>query len=98
MKLDYRSKIFCQADSRSILQVAEQRGIVEKGASMRLGECECIILRGTKAYVAYQADKVKERHRPRYEFNNLYKKRLEDVGVVFSGYHETFDVVEIAEH
>ena len=75
----------------------EQKGIDKKGGSMRLGAYPCTIIKGTKAYGAYKKDVVCERHRHRYEFNNVYRSKLESVGVVFSGIYKNENFVEIAE-
>jgi len=75
----------------------EQRDIKEKGASMRLGEYACSVVKNTKAYDAYGQDTVFERHRHRYEFNNAYRDAFEQAGVVFSGIYQEKNLVEIAE-
>lgn len=75
----------------------EQNHIINKGGTMRLGSYACVLKHGTKAYQAYGCDEVVERHRHRYEFNNVYKKALEDVGVIFSGINPERNLVEIAE-
>lgn len=78
------------------------------GGTLRLGAYRCVLKKGTKAYDAYKAagvmDKsgaISERHRHRYEFNQSFKKRLEDKGLVFSGeWPETgiMEIVEIKDH
>ncbi|MBL4588159.1 CTP synthase [Candidatus Babeliales bacterium] len=75
----------------------EQQVVRVKGASMRLGAYKCTVVSGTRAYDAYQKNIVQERHRHRYEFNNLYRKSLEAAGVQFSGFYEKHDLVEISE-
>lgn len=77
--------------------LAEQQGIVQKGATMRLGTYPCHVLDATKAYQAYGQELVQERHRHRYEFNNVYRREFEGAGVVFSGIYQDKDLVEIAE-
>ncbi|HPE60549.1 MAG TPA: CTP synthase [Thiolinea sp.] len=54
------------------------------GGTMRLGGQRCQLSAGTLAHEIYAADSVMERHRHRYEFNNHYRSRLEDCGLVFS--------------
>ena len=55
----------------------EQRDITDKGGTMRLGAYPCKLMRtDTKSYEAYQDEVIYERHRHRYEFNNLYRARL----------------------
>ncbi len=75
----------------------DQRGIEEKGGSMRLGLYPCKLLRDSLAYRAYGAEVIYERHRHRYEFNNLYRETLEQCGVVFSGLSPDGRLVEIIE-
>ncbi len=72
-----------------------------KGGTLRLGSWPCKILKGTKAYEAYKSEKIDERHRHRYEFNNAYKKDLEKAGLLFSGVspdRELMEIVEIKDH
>ena len=64
---------------------------------MRLGSYLCTLVKDTRAYGAYKADAVFERHRHRYEVNKNYKQRFEQAGVVFSGICTAMDLVEIAE-
>ncbi|MFH2095666.1 MAG: CTP synthase, partial [Bacteroidota bacterium] len=47
----------------------EQKEVIEKGGTMRLGAFPCVIKKGSLAYAAFQKNKVSERHRHRYEFN-----------------------------
>jgi len=81
-----------------ICLLEEQRKIMTKGASMRLGAYPCTVIPNTKAYQAYGKAIVKERHRHRYEFNNSYKKQFEKGGIVFSGIYKEKDLVEISEN
>jgi CTP synthase len=69
----------------------------DKGATMRLGAYPCRISRNTLAHRAYGVDDISERHRHRYEFNNEYKSRLAESGLVFSGMSPSGDLVEIVE-
>jgi CTP synthase len=75
----------------------EQRGVADKGATMRLGNWPCVIQPGTKAYAAYGKREIEERHRHRYEFNPEYKQRLEEAGLVLSGTSPDGRLVEIVE-
>ena len=77
--------------------MADQKSIVNKGGTLRLGNYECTLKKGTLAYEDYKQDKILERHRHRYEFNNKYKELLELNGMVFSGINEAADLVEIIE-
>ncbi|MBV8660946.1 MAG: CTP synthase [Candidatus Dependentiae bacterium] len=76
----------------------EQRDIRRKGGSMRLGSSICTLKPNTKAYAAYKASTVSERHRHRYEVNNIYKNEFENIGIVFSGIFEECNLVEISEY
>lgn len=69
----------------------------EKGGTMRLGAYPCIIKEGTLAHKAYCTGEIFERHRHRYEFNNEFKERLEEKGLIISGTSPSGDLVEIVE-
>ncbi len=69
----------------------------DKGATMRLGAYPCRIAKDTLAYRAYGTEDISERHRHRYEFNNEYKTRLAENGLIFSGTSPSGDLVEIIE-
>ncbi|AIO18233.1 CTP synthase [Candidatus Izimaplasma bacterium HR1] len=75
----------------------EQYEGIDMGGTLRLGLYKCDITEGTLAYKAYQKPQIKERHRHRYEFNNVYKKQLEDCGLVFSGMNPETGLAEIIE-
>ena len=69
----------------------------KKGATMRLGAYPCRLEKGTLAHEAYAGEDISERHRHRYEFNNAYKERLEENGLVISGVSPDGELVEIVE-
>lgn len=75
----------------------DQKDIVDKGATMRLGSYECALVEGSRAGKAYGQKSVRERHRHRFEFNNAYRKRLEDAGLVVAGINPKRNLVEIVE-
>jgi CTP synthase len=75
----------------------EQRRVVEKGGSMRLGSYHCRLLSGTRAADAYGTVEVTERHRHRYEFNNDYREELGQAGLVPAGTTLDGSLVEILE-
>ncbi len=77
--------------------MAEQRGVSDKGGTMRLGAYPCRILEGSLAHKAYGVLEVRERHRHRYEFNNAYRDRLSEHGLVASGLSPDGQLVEIIE-
>jgi len=75
----------------------EQKKIKNMGGTMRLGSYDCKIVNGTKTYEAYMELDIEERHRHRYEFNNDYRKILEDKGLIISGTSPDDFLVEIIE-
>jgi CTP synthase len=75
----------------------EQKKLVDKGATMRLGSYECQLTPGTLAARAYRTRSVRERHRHRYEVNNAYLDRLQAAGLVVSGRNPRRNLVEIIE-
>jgi len=76
----------------------EQRDVEEKGATMRLGVYPCQMRHGTLAATAYEEQQIVfERHRHRYEFNNVFRETLGNAGLVYSGTSPDGRLVEIAE-
>ncbi|HSM91845.1 MAG TPA: CTP synthase, partial [Anaeromyxobacteraceae bacterium] len=75
----------------------EQKGITDKGGTMRLGDYACALKEGTRAHDLYGAEVVHERHRHRFEFNNAYRARYEAAGMVFSGTNPELGLVEMIE-
>ena len=79
----------------------DQVGVTDKGGTMRLGSCPCLLKEGTRAAAAYGADRIDERHRHRYEFNNDYREVLEAAGLILSGLSpdgRLVEIVELADH
>lgn len=74
-----------------------QRHLSDKGATMRLGAYRCTITPGSQVHAAYGADAVSERHRHRFEFNNVYRERLAEAGMVATGVHTELNLVECVE-
>jgi len=75
----------------------EQRSIVDKGGTMRLGLYPCQMTPGTKAAEAYEVPVVQERHRHRFEINNAYRELLSKAGLILSGLSPDGRLVEIVE-
>lgn len=71
---------------------------VEMGGSMRLGNYTAKIRKKTTSFKSYGKTKVEERHRHRYEFNNKYRKKLQDAGLVIAATSPDDRLVEIVEH
>lgn len=67
------------------------------GNTMRLGEYPCEIKTKTLLYQAYKNENILERHRHRYEFNNIYREDLEKSGLIFSGVNKKDNLVEAIE-
>lgn len=79
----------------------EQKYISEKGGTMRLGLYPCKVKAGTILQKIYSEEVVYERHRHRYEFNNVYREDFESKGLIFSGISpddRLVEVVEIPDH
>lgn len=77
--------------------LSEQSHVTNLGGTMRLGAYECHLKEGTKAFEAYQAKSISERHRHRFEFNNAFKEKFESNGLVISGTWPEGNLCEIAE-
>lgn len=77
--------------------MADQKAVSNMGGTLRLGNYECTLVPNTLASKIYKTDKILERHRHRYEFNNKYKEQLEEKGMIFSGINEANNLVEIIE-
>ncbi len=67
------------------------------GGTLRLGSYPCHLQKSTFAYKAYGVERIDERHRHRYEFNNEFRKVLVDKGLIISGLSEDNNLVEIVE-
>ena len=75
----------------------EQKNITNMGGTMRLGGYECMLREGSRAREIYQKEEIRERHRHRYEFNNLYREEFENAGMKCTGINPESDLVEIVE-
>jgi len=75
----------------------EQKGIQNKGATMRLGSFPCSLKKNSLAKKIYKKDLIHERHRHRYEFNNSFRGIFEKHKMSLSGICEERDLVEIIE-
>jgi len=78
------------------MQVRNEKS--DRGGTLRLGAYPCMLKTDTNAWRAYnQVDEISERHRHRFEFNNDYRKQLEENGLVVSGTSPDNNLVEIIE-
>jgi CTP synthase len=75
----------------------EQKTITDKGGTMRLGAQPAHLAPGSKAAACYGRPIISERHRHRYEFNNLYRQQFQAHGLVISGTSPDQSLVEIVE-
>ena len=75
----------------------EQEDVENKGGTMRLGAYPCKVSTGTLAHKAYGQELIYERHRHRYEFNNAFRERLIEAGLVISGVSPDERLVEMIE-
>jgi CTP synthase len=75
----------------------EQRGVTEKGATMRLGSYPCVLTPGSKSAASYGASEISERHRHRYEVNNDFREALTGHGMLISGASPDRRLVEMIE-
>ncbi len=75
----------------------EQKQVTAKGGTMRLGSYPCIIEKGSLAHRIYGKEKISERHRHRWEFNNKYLADFEKAGMMASGRNPDTGLVEIIE-
>ncbi|MBR1607807.1 MAG: CTP synthase [Clostridia bacterium] len=101
---------WADADSREFSPVTahpvvdfmpDQNEGIDKGGTLRLGAYPCVIGAGTVMEACYGARQISERHRHRYEINNVFRQELADAGLVFSGLSpdgRLVETVEIKDH
>ena len=75
----------------------DQKGVVEKGGTMRLGAYPCKIRKNTVMERAYGQPEIMERHRHRYEFNNIFRSQFEENGMAITGTSPNGLLVEAVE-
>ncbi len=96
---DANSTEFVELCKNPIIDLmTDQKHIINMGGTLRLGNYECSLVKNTLAHKIYGQDQILERHRHRYEFNNKYKEKLENNGLVFSGINKQSNLVEIIEN
>ena len=93
---------FNESSAHPVIDLMEEQvGITNKGATMRLGAYPCKVKPGTGLHRLYGKELISERHRHRYEFNNSYRKTINDYGMVISGTSpddQLVEAVELPEH
>ncbi len=75
----------------------EQKQIKNMGGTMRLGAYPCSLAEGSKVREAYGQEMISERHRHRYEFNNVYLEDFEKAGMKATGFNPESNLVEVVE-
>jgi len=75
----------------------DQSDDIDKGGTLRLGRYPCVLQPGTAIAACYGTTEISERHRHRYEFNNVYRDTLQDAGLCLSGLSPDGRLVETVE-
>ncbi len=86
----------CKAPVIDLME--SQKNIKNKGGTMRLGLWDCQLTANSKAAVAYQKERIAERHRHRYEFNDDFAKQIFDANFMATGTNPETGLVEIIEY
>ncbi len=96
---DAHSSEFSQTSGHPVIDLMpDQRGVTDKGGTMRLGSYPCLLSgRDSRSFAAYGADEIAERHRHRYEFNNSFRQALTGAGLSLAGLSPDGRLVEIVE-
>ncbi|MDR1421456.1 MAG: CTP synthase [Coriobacteriales bacterium] len=94
---EFTDEVFGGIDYPVIDLMPEQEDIDDLGGTMRLGAYPCKVAEGTRAMEAYGEPVIYERHRHRYEVNNVYRERLIEAGLVVSGLSPDGRLVEMIE-
>ena len=99
--LNYEDANSIEMDSNTpnpvIHLMEKQKNITKKGGTMRLGSYDCHLNKNSKSYDTYKKEKICERHRHRFEFNNHYKSEFEEKGMIATGINKKNNLVEIIE-
>ncbi len=85
-------------DEQGNLQVRDENS--DMGGTMRLGGQKCHLAKDSKVRAVYGSDTIVERHRHRYEFNNMLRQKLVDAGLVIGGLSDDdlVETIEISDH
>ncbi len=99
--LGYQNAHSTEMDSKTkhpVIDIMEdQKDISGMGGTMRLGAYPCTIKEGSKAMQVYGKEHITERHRHRFEYNNIYTDEYKKAGMVVSGFNDQDNLVEIME-
>ncbi len=77
--------------------MADQKNVVEKGGTMRLGAWKCTLKQGSALQKIYGTKNITERHRHRYEFNNDFQQEFENKGMMATGFNPDTNLIETIE-
>jgi CTP synthase len=95
---DANSREFDENSLHKVIDfMPDQNDEINKGGTLRLGSYPCLIREGTTMMRCYGKDRIGERHRHRYEFNNDYRTALQEAGLVVSGTSPDGRIVETTE-
>ena len=94
---DANSREFDELCEHPVIDLMKNQEGVIKGGTMRLGSYPCKVKKGTILEKAYGSDLINERHRHRYEFNNDFRKQMQEAGLVISGTSPDDTLVEAVE-
>ena len=98
---DAISSEFSDSGTPVIATMEDQKNIVagheDMGGTMRLGLYTSDLLAGSVVALTYGETQISERHRHRYEVNNLYRDQISSAGLIFSGFYKERDLVEFVE-
>jgi CTP synthase len=95
---DAHSTEMSRSTEHPVIDLMEsQKGVTEKGGTMRLGAYACNLKKNSRAHKAYGSVEITERHRHRFEFNNEYLKEYEKEGMIATGINPDNNLVEIIE-
>ncbi len=75
----------------------EQKLVTDMGGTMRLGAWDCELKKDSSVYKIYGETDITERHRHRFEFNNEYRVKMEDAGLMATGLNPKTGLVEVIE-
>src|SRR3989339_540321 len=93
-----------QSPNQVIHLMADQVKNIEEsnyGSTMRLGAYPCVLDERSKSYIAYKEKNISERHRHRYEFNNDFRQKMEQAGMLIAGVspdNRLVEIIELPEH
>ena len=91
------SSEFIKTCEHPVIDLMPDQKDVQLGGTLRLGSFRCMVAEHTKAEQAYKMHEIRERHRHRYEFNNLYRSQFENSDMQLSGINPERNLVEIVE-